>query len=1068
MQKSILALLLGLSFTLGGCDVIDNLFGGGVVSHPPIGDISGGRGDSSSTSSTFDTTGGGGTEDDPCQEHKDADNDGICDDCKAGVVTTFDFYAINDIHGKIVENGSQPGVDEMTTYLKNAKENNPNTVILSSGDSWQGMAESNLTEGKIMTEWMNEVGFAAMTLGNHEFDWGEEAIAENAELANFPLLAINVYDSATGKRVDYAQPSVMIEQNGAKIGIIGAIGDCYSSISGEVSGGFTIKAGNRLTELVKEEAESLREQGADIIIYSLHDGHGESSVTSLSNDALARYYDISLSEGYVDLVFEGHSHQRYAFKDKKGVYHVQSAGENQGLSHAKVQINIANETYTMNKPSMISSSAYANLQDDPIVETLLNKYSSVVSKVNEELGYNKQIRYGMEICDKVAELYYELAQKTWGSRYDIVLGGAYLSTRSPYDLIAGNVKYRDVYDILPFDNAVVLCSVSGKNLQERFIDNKKYNWNEDKKYNVYYESLPSVNPNGTYYIVTDTYTSTYSLNGLTEIARFDNETFARDLLAEYIREGGYGTMPSNLPEANSTLTIPQAAALGQTFEQNTFTPYKYYVTGRIISIANTEYGNMTIGDANGNTLYIYGTYDATGATRYDAISNPPQVGDTVTLYGIIGYYNGRAEMKNGWIVESSASQGGSGNQGGNGGNGGGEVVPTTDPYANMTAEEFYANYTVATSSKDAEYRTLHNFMSGELTLPNESPTIANSRPQKNGKYIRNSQATLSADGLTYTVLDSEGYKAFEVYKTGAYITLEEVSAYVYAFGTYPKNYTAQKSDSLINDGEWGKWGQYLRLNHSTFTGDISSHPYEPALPNSNGVNGRLQYYEMDIGTTGTTCDLVNYPSAIYNTGTKITRGAARIVYAKNDLNKNGKYDIGELYLFYTYNHYNDFQEYLNYENGWGEKFGNISGGGAYGQYSETTPPTQYEGVYIGLLNGTGNFTLSYPTLSIVDALDIAVNLKDNYQTTYKFYLCGIVQSIENTQYGNVYISDGEGNKILVYGLYDKTGKIRYDAMQTKPVVGDTIVVYGVLKKYVNGKTGEVTLELANGWLQAIE
>jgi glycosyltransferase involved in cell wall biosynthesis len=72
-----------------------------------------------------------------------------------------------------------------------------------------------------------------MTLGNHEYDWGEDYILENYELAEFPFLAINIYDNDTNKLVEYCQPSVMVEKSGVQIGIIGAIGDCYSSISAD-------------------------------------------------------------------------------------------------------------------------------------------------------------------------------------------------------------------------------------------------------------------------------------------------------------------------------------------------------------------------------------------------------------------------------------------------------------------------------------------------------------------------------------------------------------------------------------------------------------------------------------------------------------------------------------------------------------------------------------------------------------------------------------------------------------------------------------------------------------------
>ena len=81
---------------------------------------------------------------------------------------------------------------------------------------WQGGSESNLTGGLIMTDWMNAIGFSAMTLGNHEFDWGEDGITPNKEAADFPFLAINVYRRSTNTRAEFATPSVLIEKSGIK------------------------------------------------------------------------------------------------------------------------------------------------------------------------------------------------------------------------------------------------------------------------------------------------------------------------------------------------------------------------------------------------------------------------------------------------------------------------------------------------------------------------------------------------------------------------------------------------------------------------------------------------------------------------------------------------------------------------------------------------------------------------------------------------------------------------------------------------------------------------------------
>lgn len=260
--------------------------------------------------------------------------------------------------------------------------------------------------------------------------------------------------------------------------------------------------------------------------------------------------------------------------------------------------------------------------------------------------------------------------------------------------------------------------------------------------------------------------------------------------------------------------------------------------------------------------------------------------------------------------------------------------PESDPYATVSEEEFYADYKPAESYWDAFYRTQHGFMSGSLDEQDQEPSVSDNRPKGNGVFLRNSFSLYSYDGRAYTVLDSDGEIAFTVYEGGGYVTLEEVAAYVFAFGNIPANYVEKKSGNPSSS----RWGKYLRLNHSAFSGSTSKYPYEPELPDISGCGGDLYYYEIDIGTTGTDCD-PSYRAEPYNNGSKITRGAARIVYSRYDANKNNIIDINEKYLFYTYNHYNDFQEYLNYEGGWGEMFGNITGGGVISSkvYYNPTP-----------------------------------------------------------------------------------------------------------------------------------
>ena len=263
-----------------------------------------------------------------------------------------------------------------------------------------------------------------------------------------------------------------------------------------------------------------------------------------------------------------------------------------------------------------------------------------------------------------------------------------------------------------------------------------------------------------------------------------------------------------------------------------------------------------------------------------------------------------------------------------------------DPYLNISQYEFYSNYTPAKSYIDSYYRSLHGFMSGSIEPQRPEPTPSKYQPKENGLFLRNSFAKYSQDGNTYYVVDAYGNVVNEIYKGGGYVTLEEVAAYIFAFGEIPANYVEGKSEKPGNS----IWGEYLRLNNSYFSGDTSRYPYEPVLPNIRGCGGDLYYYEVDIGTTGTDCD-PRYPARNYNNGSSISRGAARIVYTRYDANKNKIIDINEKYLFYTYNHYNDFQEYLNYQGGWGEMFGNITGGGEISSSSNYNPTSYVQVIF---------------------------------------------------------------------------------------------------------------------------
>jgi len=473
--------------------------------------------------------------------HTDSDSDLVCDSCGESVLVKLEIYSVNDLHGKLVDGENQPGVDEMTTYIKNRRAENENMLLLSAGDMWQGSAESNLTKGNLTTEWMNDIGFDAMVMGNHEYDWGSEYVSNNEGIAQFPFLGINIYSTATNKRLDYCQASTLIDRGGVQIGVIGAIGDCYSSIAADKVQDVYFKTGDELTALVKAESESLRQQGADFIIYLIHDGYeqGTNNVKSVSKNDLSFYYDTALSDGYVDLVFEAHTHQHYILQDEYGVFHLQGGGENRrGLSYAEVTINTVTGDCVQVAPSHIEDRSYTSLESDPIINDLLDKYAAQVNIGERVLGYNARQRSSSEMQQLVADLYYDIGMEAWGDKYDIVLGGGFISVRSPYNLAGGEVKYAMIQSLFPFDNQLHLCSIKGRDLKEKFFetDNDRYfiaygQYGEDVRKNI--------DPNETYYVVVDSYTSSYRYNNLTVVEAYTDGYYARDMIADYISTGAF-------------------------------------------------------------------------------------------------------------------------------------------------------------------------------------------------------------------------------------------------------------------------------------------------------------------------------------------------------------------------------------------------------------------------------------------------------------------------------------------------------------------------------------------------
>ena len=115
----------------------------------------------------------------------------------------------NDVHGRMVED-DRFGVigDALLSGIVNDYRSKGTTFVFDSGDSFQGLPISNSSKGEDMATVMNAVGFDAMTVGNHEFDFGLDQLRCLSKQINFPIITSNVY--VNGVRL--FQPSTIVDK----------------------------------------------------------------------------------------------------------------------------------------------------------------------------------------------------------------------------------------------------------------------------------------------------------------------------------------------------------------------------------------------------------------------------------------------------------------------------------------------------------------------------------------------------------------------------------------------------------------------------------------------------------------------------------------------------------------------------------------------------------------------------------------------------------------------------------------------------------------------------------------
>ena len=433
----------------------------------------------------------------------------------------IDMYELSDFHGAVnYESHSDYdyiGLPKLATYLDNKRANNPGgTLVLSAGDMFQGSADSNLTRGYMVNYAMHYMGFDAMCVGNHEFDWTTDWLKKNAELTysgySIPFLGANIVKD--GELPSYLNKSTVITRGDYKIGVIGVIGsNLESSVLKTALNGIEFTKYDQI--LASETARLKSEEGCQAVVLLAHESAGH--IESLTG---------------IDAIFGGHEHKNKIY-NYDGVPSVATLNYGQSIGHISLKFDKATKEFVSSETAELDEmKGVSGLADNEDIKSIMEQYAPEINKIKHirlaktdaDLKFDGALK---NICtstvynssvDFVKASASEIDSEKIVAAFHNVNGGI----RS--DISKGEITYGDVYKSFPFDNEIVLIKITGAEAKTKFSYLSKlgcYRIFEDKDY---------FNESEEYYIATTDFLA-FSAQGF---ANFRSEELTDD---DLIRTG---------------------------------------------------------------------------------------------------------------------------------------------------------------------------------------------------------------------------------------------------------------------------------------------------------------------------------------------------------------------------------------------------------------------------------------------------------------------------------------------------------------------------------------------------
>lgn len=423
----------------------------------------------------------------------DSDNSPVT--CEtADSCTKFTVLHTNDNHGRFWHNSDgEYGMAARHTLIESIRAEveakGGETILLSGGDINTGVPESDMQDAVPDFVGMNLLGYDAMAVGNHEFDNSLDILDMQAELADFPMLAANIYKKDTNER--YFDPYKVFTINGLKIAVIGLTTQDTAKLVNpdNVS---NIHFEDPQLEIKKVLKEIEENEKVDLVFATTHMGHyedGKNGSEAPGDVKLAR----SLEEGQLNAIIGGHSQNpvcmepgtnEYAdFKpgddcapdQQKGTWIMQAHEWGKYVGRADFEyydgkLHLAN--YALIPVNLLDENDEVigeRIQQDATVKALLLPYQQQgqelldekISNTTGKLEGDRNVVRSQQtnLGHLLGEAY--RTYKTVNADFGVMNSGGVRDS-----IQDGDITYRDVLTVQPFGNFVTKATMTGKEVKE--------------------------------------------------------------------------------------------------------------------------------------------------------------------------------------------------------------------------------------------------------------------------------------------------------------------------------------------------------------------------------------------------------------------------------------------------------------------------------------------------------------------------------------------------------------------------------------------------------------------------